>query len=134
MIGSLDFLSDSGHLRAITTTGVVITTPQSWDSRYATLTQHDGLAGQVALNEATRQTQSASFAAQLGQAQNDIVSLENRVAALEAAQLTFLSAQGGTPVPVHQIQIAPDLKFAYYHQSKILWIQQDDPLPSDPYD
>ena len=47
--------------------------------------------------------------------------------------LTFLGEQGGTPVPVHQIQVAQDLKWAYYGATKVLWIQQDDPLPPDPY-
>ena len=45
----------------------------------------------------------------------------------------ILGVQGGTPVPVHQIQVAPDLKWAYYSAPKILWIQQDDPLAQNPY-
>ena len=64
---------------------------------------------------------------------SEVAALQARCAALEAAQLTFLGAQGGTPEPVHQIQVAPDLKWAYYGGSKILWIQQDPPLPDDPY-
>ena len=105
LIGSLDFLSDSGHARAITTTGVVLTTPQSWDDRYYTRAEVDAL----------------------------VTSLDQRITALEAKQLTFLGAQGGTPVEVHQIQVAPDLKWAYYSGSNVLWIQQDDPRPPAPY-
>ena len=56
-----------------------------------------------------------------------------RCAALEAVHLTFLGAQGGNPVPVHQIQVAPDLQWAYYTSQKVLWAQQDPPLLNDPY-
>ena len=94
-----------------------MTTPQSLDSRYVTTTQH---------------------ANEVSDLQARCTALEARCTALEAAQallapLTFLGVQGGTPVPVHQIQVAPDLKWAYYNGPNILWIQQDDPLPPDPY-
>ena len=43
LIGSLDFLSDTGNLRAITTTGVTVTTPQSLDDRYYSRSDVDAL-------------------------------------------------------------------------------------------
>ena len=63
--------------------------------------------------------------------QAQIAVMSFQLASIET--LTFLGRQGGTPVPVHQIQVAPDLKWAYYDGPKVLWIQQDDPLPPDPY-
>ena len=126
----MDFISSSGHARAITTTGVVLTTPQSWDDRYYTRAEVDALISQVVSNQAL---QNGIFNGLHTLRAQQVADLDARITALEAKQLTFLGAQGGTPVEVHQIQVAPDLKWAYYSGSKILWIQQDDPLPSDPY-
>ena len=71
--------------------------------------------------------------ASVGAYHNYSQGLNARINALEAAQLTFKGGDGASPVEVHQIQIAPDLQFAYYPTGKILWVQRDAPLASNAY-
>lgn len=66
LIGSLDFLSDTGHLRAITTTGVTVTTPQSLDDRYVTVDTYNALLASVV----SLQTQVAVMSFQITALQN----------------------------------------------------------------
>ena len=106
---------------------------QSTLDLHPSLTDFSTLQNQIALDKAIPDGLHTLRANEVGALQARCTALENRCAALEAAQLTFLGAQGGTPVPVYQIQVAPDLQWAYYNNSKTLWIQQDPPTPSDPY-
>ena len=123
--GSLDFLSSSGHARIITTTGVTITSPQSWDSRYVTISQH---ALDMGISSGLHTLRASEVAA----LQARCTALEARCAALEAAALTFKGGNGATPVAVKQIQVS-ELPWAYYPTGQILWIEKDTPTASSPF-
>ena len=109
----------------MTTTGVTVTTPQSLDSRYVTISQH-------ALDMAISNGLHTLRANEVGALQARCTALEARCAALEAAALTFKGANGATPQPVKQIQIS-ELQWAYYPTDQILWIEKDAPLATNPY-
>ena len=106
-------------------TGVTITSPQSWDDRYPTLSQY-------ALDKAISDGLHTLRANEVGALQARCTALEARCAALEAAALTFKGANGATPQPVKQIQIS-ELQWAYYPTDQILWIEKDAPVATNPY-
>ena len=86
------------------------------------------------MNEATNQAQYASFNVQLGQAQNDIVSLEARVAALEAIPRLTIKFPGGQPLPVDQLQFKNGhFAVAHYTGSNIVYMQTSEPLDPNHY-
>ena len=65
LIASLDFLSDSGLIRAITTTGVTITTPQSLDDRFMTRNEINALIAPIQALAAVLSLQISSVQASL---------------------------------------------------------------------
>ena len=131
MISSLDFLSSTGHARAITTTGVVPTTPQSWDDRYYTRAEVDALlsaiTSQHAMDQAINQGLHTLYA-------NQISAIDARITALEANAPTF-KFNGGTDQPLLQLQVkSGDFPgTAYYNQSGIVKIAISTPPDADPY-
>ena len=125
-IGSLDFLSSTGHIRAITTPNqVTVTTPQSLDSRYYTKSEIDALL--VTINGYITAL-NASIGANATYAQG----LNTRLVAVEGSALTFKGGSGATPVAVKQIHVS-ELPWAYYPTGQILWIEKTTPVASSPY-
>ena len=70
LIGSLDFLSDTGHIRAITTTNVTVTTPQSLDDRYYSRNDVDALLLPLTTSLASLQAQVAVMSLQISAIQS----------------------------------------------------------------
>lgn len=127
-IGSLDFLSSTGHIRAITTPNqVTVTSPQSLDSRYYTKAEVDALI--VMLNGYITAL-NASIGANAVYAQG----LNTRLVAVEGAMPTFKFA-GGTAQPLLQLQVKTgDFPgTAYYSQSGILKVATSTPPDANPY-
>ena len=65
LIASLDFLSDTGKIRAITTSQVTVTTPQSLDDRYHSRDEIDNLLTPLTTQIASLQAQVAVLSFQL---------------------------------------------------------------------
>ena len=65
LIASLDFLSDTGKIRAITTSQVTVTTPQTLDDRYYTRDSVDNLLSPLTTQIASLQAQVAVLSFQL---------------------------------------------------------------------
>ena len=96
LIGSLDFLSETGQIRAITTTSVVVTTPQSLDDRYYSRAEVDQLLSPLTTSLASLQAQVAVMSFQITAIQN--AALKVRVAGVlqPRSRLSFDSGSVST--------------------------------------
>ena len=121
LIGSLDCLSDSGQIRAITTTGVTVTTSQTLDDRYINLSQY---ALEKAFSDGLHTLRAQQSAA-----------LEARIAASEAIPRLTMKFQGGSDLPVNQIQFKNGhfSGSAHYTGLNILYLQTSGPSDNNPY-
>lgn len=96
VLASLDFLSDSGKIRVITTTQVTVTTPQTLDDRYYTRDSVDNLLTPLTTQIASLQAQVAVMSFQLSTVQGSLPQVRINGVLEPLKRLSFDSASVST--------------------------------------
>ncbi len=115
--------------------GALIRTPQSTTNLHYLKSEVDALLSTISsqhnLDQGVNSGLHTLYASQIAALDARLIALEATVAGL--SPLSFKGSATATPVEVHQLQVAPDLQWAFYPSGNILWIEQDPPLDPSPY-